>query len=130
MPLIEWKEEFSVRAPEIDHEHRQVVGLINHLYETLSQPRAEAASVAVLGEVFARTSAHFALEEKLMLESDFDEYQDHKDDHECLLDEIREIMDDYEALTRIDADLFGQRLKKWFTEHFQTWDRRLHGRLD
>ncbi len=32
-----------------------------------------------------------------MRDNDDDEYRDHKADHECLLDDFRDLMDDYEA---------------------------------
>jgi hemerythrin len=79
-----------------------------------------------LGEVFANISAHFALEEKIMRDTGYDEYKLHKDDHEQLLDGIRDIMDDHHAGEYGDVpDLLAGRLKNWFEEHFRAFDARL-----
>jgi len=61
-----------------------------------------------------------------MREQGYDEYEDHKADHERLLDEIRDIMDEYEDRTGLDEKDFGARLGIWFTQHFKTKDARFH----
>ncbi len=85
---------------------------------------------AIMGEVFARISSHFALEEHEMREVEYDDYAVHKEDHEDLLDEIRDIMDAYEVgVFAAHRDAFGESLQQWFTNHFKTHDSRLHGVL-
>jgi hemerythrin-like metal-binding protein len=79
-----------------------------------------------LGEIFARVSAHFALEERTMLTIDYPEYWDHKGDHERLLDDLRDIMERYESKHTLDADDLSRRLDDWFTIHFRTFDARFH----
>ena len=126
MPLVEWRAEFSVGAPAIDHEHQQLIGLINAAHAKLGDADAQHLVADVLGEIHAQISAHFALEEKLMREQGYDEYEDHKADHERLLDEVRDIMDEYEERVGLDEKTFGARLGAWFTEHFKTKDARFH----
>jgi hemerythrin len=81
-----------------------------------------------LGEVYANISAHFALEERVMRENRYAGYQAHKDDHERLLDELREIMDrtETEPEAAIRAAL-SEQLKRWFMVHFHEQDAHLHG---
>lgn len=129
MPLIEWKDEFNVGVPAVDHEHREMVEMINALYATLSQPDSESAVMDFLGEIYAKISAHFALEEKIMREQKYDQFADHKQDHERLLDEIRDIMDSYEDSAAFDERELERHLTAWFTEHFKTRDARLHKHL-
>lgn len=129
MVLIEWRDEFRVGVPDVDHEHRELIDLINRLYEAT---RGDDASITVpdfLGEIYATISAHFALEEKIMRERKYDEYKEHKSDHEDLLDELRDIMDDYEENAYFNDEEFSEHVKNWFTEHFKTRDARLHKRL-
>jgi hemerythrin len=53
----------------------------------------------------------------------------HKTDHERLLDEIRDIMDNVEDDQDIDDEALGARLETWFARHFETHDARLHRQL-
>jgi len=127
MALIDWEERFCVGIASVDHEHREMIRLINDLHERLGG----GGSVAeFLGEVYTRISAHFALEEKIMRERQYDQYADHKADHERLLDEIREMMDDYEDKGSYQDEMLASRLSKWFGEHFRARDARLHRVLD
>lgn len=126
MPLIDWKEEFSVGVAAVDHEHRALIDLINELYQSLKSGDSKSTILEFLGEVFAKISAHFALEEKVMRERNYDEYEQHKRNHELLLDEIRDIMDEYEDSQQFEHEELSRRLGNWFTEHFRTYDARLH----
>jgi len=130
MSLIEWDEKYSVGVAAVDHEHRELIGLVNEAHDRLLRPGGEEAVMDFLGEIFARISAHFALEEQIMRARNYDHYDEHKTDHERLLDEIRDIMDDYEDGESFSEALFAQQLKTWFAGHFRSHDARLHRRLD
>lgn len=132
MSLIEWDEKFSVGVAAVDHEHRELIGLVNETYERLKRPSASVTVPDFLGEIHARIAAHFALEETLMRAKNYAHFAEHKADHERLLDEIRDIMDDYEDgdSEAFDERQFALRLGTWFTGHFATHDARLHRQLD
>ena len=129
MKELEWRAEFSTGLPEVDHEHRQLIGLINAALKRSAGADASGPEVmAALGEIYARTTAHFALEERLMPQLEYDQRREHKRDHERLLDEIRQIMDTVEHEAGLDQDLFTNRLGAWFAVHFRTHDARFHVR--
>lgn len=129
MTLLEWKEQYSLGVPAVDHEHRELIDLINALYASANSPGTNITVVDFLGELYARIAAHFALEEKIMRDSGYDEYPEHKSDHERLLDDVRDLMDDYEDGVYVDVEEFGKRLDEWFSEHFRTRDARLHSKI-
>lgn len=126
MALINWDEKYSVGVPSIDHEHRELIELINATHEKLLRAETAGATLEFLGEIYGRIAAHFALEERLMRRNNYPHYAAHKADHECLLDEIREIMDDYEDKSVFDAAQLAGRLHAWFSVHFHSHDARLH----
>lgn len=127
--LIEWREEFSVGLPEVDHEHREMIAMINALQLESASGAQGASVVAALGEIHARISAHFALEEKCMTSLGYEGYAEHKADHERLLDDLRDIMDEVTSTGRFDAASLGARLSAWFGDHFRTLDARFHRRV-
>ena len=129
MSLVEWKTAYAIGNPAVDYEHRELIELINALHRGLRDPAGRLGTGEFLGELYARIAAHFALEEQIMLSRGYDQYDDHKADHERLLDDIREMMDEFEDAGQVDLDAFGRRLELWFTEHFKTRDARLHSRL-
>jgi len=129
MTLLEWKPEFSVGNASIDHEHQLMIQQINALYDQLSDPLNADSIEAVLGEIHANISAHFALEERLMRAADYVEYTDHKEDHEDLLDQIHDLMVAFYQDPEGGQKLLESRLADWFGRHFATFDARLHRRL-
>jgi hemerythrin-like metal-binding protein len=126
MALINWDEKYSVGVASVDHEHRELIELINATHEKLLRSESSGAVLEFLGEIYGRIAAHFALEERLMRKQHYSHYAGHKADHERLLDEIREIMDDYEDKTFFDEAQLAGRLHAWFSEHFRDHDARLH----
>ena len=129
MPLIHWKDEFSVGVPAVDLEHRELIALINAAHVEMRQDGGPEAVGDFLGEIYARIAAHFALEEKIMREKKYDQYGEHKRDHERLLDGIRDIMDAYDDGQLYDEPRFARVLSEWFVGHFKSHDARLHNRL-
>lgn len=129
MALIEWRDEFSVGVPDVDYEHQKLIALINDLHGAMSSDSGDVTVMDFLGEIYAHVSAHFALEEKIMRERNYDHYAEHKAEHEALLDKLRDIMDDYEENAYFSDEEFANAVEEWFTKHFSTRDARLHKHL-
>jgi hemerythrin len=129
MNLLQWKPEYSVGLASLDDEHRQMIDAINETYRQLSEDADAVQIDECLGDIFSAISMHFALEENIMRKAHYAEYQVHKDDHENLLDQIRDLMDDYVADPAAGAKQLEQKLSQWFANHFSTFDARLHGQL-
>jgi hemerythrin len=129
MALLEWKPEYSVGNISIDHEHEHMIQQINTLYEQLLEPVNAGNVEAVLGEIHADISAHFALEERLMRKADYVEYADHKEDHEDLLDQIHDLIDSFVDDPQAGQKLLKTQLSGWFGRHFSSFDARLHKQL-
>ena len=129
MALLRWKDEYSVGIEAVDHEHKELIDLINDLHDQLSNKDAGSSVEAFFGDLFRGISAHFALEERFMREHGYDQLPQHKSDHERLLDELRDMMDELiNNETIADSDL-SSRLDAWFSRHFETHDARLHKAL-
>jgi len=130
MPLMEWRKEFETGVPDVDHEHRELVELINRLHENIAGGADRVRVAEFLGEVFARIAAHFALEESIMRKNAYDEYEAHKAEHEKLLDEIRDIMDaQQDSPSSAYEEGLSLTVRDWFVNHFKSKDARLHKQL-
>ena len=127
MALLEWKDRYSVGIAAVDHEHKELIDLINRLYDQWVKG-GRGSVEGFFGDLYKGISAHFALEERFMRERGYDQLIAHKNDHERLLDEIRDIMDDFVDEEQTASALSG-RLEAWFSRHFETHDARLHHKL-
>jgi hemerythrin len=129
MGLLRWDDRYSVGIAAVDHEHRELIDLVNSLYDEAVAQRSKDAVLNFFGDLFKAISAHFALEERFMRERGYDQLMPHKNDHERLMDEIRDIMEDFEASAQFDDRLLAEALDAWFSRHFESHDARLHNAL-
>lgn len=129
MSLLQWNPEYSVGIQSVDDEHREMIELINRTYADLASDAGAEQIAACLGDIFSTISMHFALEERIMRNSRYDEYAEHKDDHEALLDQLRDLMDEFSDDPANGAARLKRDLNDWFAGHFSSFDARLHGRL-
>jgi len=129
MGLITWKPEYSVGDEAVDHEHRELIDLVNAAAGAILEGRADADVNKSLGDLYRAISAHFAHEEQQMQRAGYDQYAAHKDNHEDLLDALRDIMDGAESGGEKTAEELTDVLEAWFSDHFRIHDSRLHKRL-
>ena len=129
MSLITWRDEFRVGVDAVDHEHREMIDLINALDDAMKKDADHDAIVETLGEIYARIAAHFALEEKVMRDARYSAFASHKQDHEVLLDELLDVIDSVDADGGYDRADLSRTLDLWFSDHFRTHDAKLHREL-
>lgn len=127
MPAIPWRADFSTGIPSVDHEHQELIALVNETHAQLAQGAPADVVEARLGELHDAIASHFALEERIMRNHRYPGYAPHKEDHERLLDDIRDIMESHLA---DPATALADRLAAWFGRHFRTLDAELHRLID
>ncbi len=129
MALLEWKEEYATGIEEVDDEHKDLIDVINRLHDLLLADDAKLTVPAFFDRLLKGVTAHFALEERIMGESDYPELAAHRQDHERLLDEIHDLVEAFAQAEEIDSVDLAMRLEPWFSHHFATHDLRLHRTL-
>ena len=126
MSLIEWKNEFNLGIEEVDTDHRALIELINAMHESVSAGAARADVVAGVTRIYELVAVHFADEEAFMRETRYMAYAEHKEDHEILLDDLRDIIDQARSDSRYVEARLSSDLQYWFAAHFRKHDASLH----
>ncbi|MCB2094593.1 MAG: hemerythrin family protein [Rhodobacteraceae bacterium] len=129
MALIDWKPEYSVGDPAVDHEHRELIDLVNNTAGAILGEGGSGDVSRAYGDLLRAVTAHFAHEERQMQAADYDQMAAHKGDHERLIDALRDLMDGEPASSPEVAERLVAVLGDWFSGHFATHDARLHNRL-
>ncbi|GEM_PF-189180 len=130
MAFLEFKDSYRTGHDSVDHEHEELIGLINDLHSTLGNSGEKEKVEEILGEMHGQISSHFALEEKVMRDQHYEDYAAHSRDHNRLLDEILDIMDrvhndgSYEYMERLEKEVAD-----WFEVHFREMDGKFHGKI-
>lgn len=129
MGQIEWKPEFSIGNALVDQEHELLIDQINQLYKQLRMPLDMVSIESMLGDIQADISSHFVLEELLMQEAGYAEFESHRQDHERLLDQINDLVFHFAADPETGVEMLTDQMSDWFSHHFRTFDARLHNQL-
>jgi hemerythrin len=129
MSLIRWKEEYSVKVPEIDEQHKRLIGLMNQLADAMSVGKGRDVLNAVLAELMNYTEYHFEAEEKLFRDYGYPEHERHSQAHDELRTKARELkaaFDRGETKLSVDVMLF---LSNWLNRHILDEDKRYESYL-
>jgi hemerythrin len=122
---LQWRDDLNVGIDFIDTDHQKLAELLIELSGLLRPGEARAAALEKLDEIIEFTRQHFRLEERLMAESDYDQFEQHKQAHETLL---REIVTRRQHLTGDDEGVRHEimdYLEHWLTSHILGSDQQL-----
>ena len=90
MTLFLWKKSYEIDVPEIDVQHRRLVGLINELSDAMMQQEGYRTVSHVIDELIEYVVLHFSKEERLMREHDYLGLDDHHQIHLDLTGKVHE----------------------------------------
>ena len=124
--LLKWDDSFLIGIDELDHEHKVLIDDINRLHEELARHDEKSEIERCLGDIYARMQAHFALEEHLMKERGYEFFDEHKREHEALLNSYTEDMVQFLNDTGVSASTsIEDSLKHWIVDHILTSDKKM-----
>jgi len=123
MPLIEWIPAYSVGVSEFDHDHQQIMRMLNELNDAMRERRGKLVVGRILTELLAYTERHFGAEEAAMKRCGYPKYQQHYTEHRSLTQRVKLFSAEFElgdALISIDVLYF---LRDWLETHILQSDR-------
>lgn len=88
MSAIVWNESLELGLPQIDEQHRRLVDRYNELAAAYRRREPDAELARRLGVLLDCTAAHFASEEALMAELGYDGLDEHREEHQDLLQRV------------------------------------------
>jgi hemerythrin-like metal-binding protein len=118
---IVWKDFYSVGDDAIDGQHKQIIELINDLYDAKENNADFAVVVPVLNQLVEYTINHFRDEEVVMLSHQYPEFVQHKALHDKMRNTTLALREHSTSLT--GHDLLGF-LKEWWVSHIQQEDKK------
>ena len=122
MRLLDWKEDFRIGVDAADADHRELVDTINRLHDEFDDPGHPRDAASLIADVLGAVAAHFSDEEVLMRTRGYPGLDQHKQDHDRLLDELRDMMEAFAGADEPDSVELSLRLEPWFARHFHSYD--------
>jgi hemerythrin-like metal-binding protein len=116
-----WNASMETGIPILDAQHR---GLVDRYNQVVAATGKDAQELA-LHELIGATVAHFGMEEDLMSDGDYPEFDPHKAIHEHLVGQIQDLAREvHRGLVRLDPPTFHY-LEGWLLTHQQFEDAQL-----
>jgi hemerythrin len=121
---IDWSSSLETGHPVIDSDHKHIIGYINELLDSLESRAPRVIIEDVLMEFCSHFIHHFYMEEGLMIDSNFYNYQRHKAEHRQLMDRLEDLMRRFDRSRTISKE-FLQKFVIEVANHIQIHDKEL-----
>ena len=125
-----WTETMSVGNPELDLDHKRLIGIINRLWVAESGGNRQVIEF-VLDDLVHYTESHFKREEEMMAQGGYPDFDRHAQIHQGICRRLEEIR--WEYFQGIREELRGEILeflKDWLNQHILVEDMRYRPYLE
>ena len=121
--FFKWSPEYSVNIKAIDSQHQELVNILNRLFIAVSKREGDKVIATILDGLVDYTKTHFALEERLMQQAKYKDYEAHKVEHKKLIEELDRLCKKHMVEEKpIYFEMLGF-LKSWLKDHIQGVDK-------
>ena len=118
---IRWEDKFVIDGGVIDKDHKTLFGLVSEFNESIPNFQSPGEMLSILASVKKYSQTHFQREEKLQQILEFPFCEDHKKEHEALIEKlnglIKKVMQTKEDNVIDVAVEIGSFLQEWITDH-------------
>jgi hemerythrin len=112
-----WQAKYSVGIPEIDAQHKKLIGLINELFKAMRVGGGDQIMAKLFESLLQYTQQHFAFEENLMRKGRYSGLEAHLEEHRKLISQVQELRTKFlsgKITISIQVMTF---LKEWLQAH-------------
>ena len=85
---VKWDKKYEIGVEDIDLQHYYFLNLINTLIEAINKNESQMYREALVSELDAYAKFHFKSEERMMLHSNYPQYETHKNHHFALIQQL------------------------------------------
>jgi hemerythrin len=125
MVLIKPDDNLKLDIPEIDSQHETMISLVNQIHETMLKGADKATLDELLSFLLDNSQAHFAYEEELMSRYNYPGYEEHKSEHNRLIQQLVDLTTRYHKGELLLSFAVALELKGWAVVHIEKLDKPL-----
>ena len=120
--FFKWSPDFSVNIKTIDSQHQELINLVNGIFLAATALEKVNVIASMLEALKSYTQTHFDLEERLMQQAHYPDFEAHKLEHKKLLEQLDQVCKKHlleEKPVYFETLRF---LKTWLKDHFTGLD--------
>lgn len=125
---LRWNSVWSMGVPDVDDQHKLMLGILKSLGESKAIYENRDAALISLRKFQENTKQHFIYEEALLIKAHYPETDGHKADHAAYLEAVEDAINSLAGLANDDPRVgetvirIRNDLQTLFTEHLVTFD--------
>jgi len=123
--LVVWEDRYATGVEEVDEQHQRLVVLTNELYEACltGNEEKEAMFKTAMSRMVDYVREHFAAELVILERINYPRFQEHKQQHATLVQNILEAVKEHDEGKPFVPNNFVRTLKDWVFGHIAIYDR-------
>lgn len=121
---IEWKAEYEIGISAVDVQHKKLVAILNHFYETLADQKNTQARLQIVEEMVSYSKTHFTSEEALMKKHAYPSLAAHQTLHQKFIEKVQEMKSRLESGRLVLPVEIGNFIKTWLLQHIMQEDKK------
>ena len=122
MPVIVWKDEYSVGVDVLDQGHQKLIAMINELYLAMMKDRGQALVNTIIAEMIEYAKDHMTLEESYMHQANYLGLLQHRREHEDFISKANDLKQRSEEGEFVLSFEVIQFLSDWLNDHILETD--------
>lgn len=124
MAFINWNDSYLLGVLSIDNQHKKIADIINRLDDAMKSGRGREILEQILFELVDFIDTHFKAEEEYMVRFGYNDYEDHRYEHESLTDEVKRFYDDFKiGMISLNTEIMNF-LRNWLMDHIFVKDKK------
>lgn len=120
MGRIFWDDKFSIGNSEIDEQHKHLFAIFARCADAEKDSRSKY--LVITRELLSYCQEHFRYEEKLMLDANYPDLENHAAEHKKIFNAVEKLVEKIYAGEHIDSGVIDRFVASWVHEHVLTKD--------
>jgi hemerythrin len=127
--FFKWSPDYSVNIKAIDNQHQELVNILNRLFIAVSKREGDKVIAEILDSLMGYTKTHFALEERLMQQAKYKDFEAHKLEHKKLIEQLDQLCQKHLLEEKPIYFEMLSFLRTWLKDHIQSEDKKYSSAL-
>lgn len=122
--FFRWTDKMSVKSEEIDQQHKQLVNILNELYQAFMDREHKERIGSIISQLSDYTRYHFNTEENYFTSFNYFDREKHIKEHQDFRNKVDEFMKKYhDSIGSLTYDVMNF-LRNWLNNHIMETDQK------
>lgn len=123
MSFVDWTDKLSIRVPEMDKQHQQLVAMLNEYHDAMKAGKGRDTLGGIMNRLVSYTKTHLSNEERFLESIDYAFINSHKTEHRKFTEQVMQLKTQYDGGDNTVGIKLLTLLRDWLINHILKVDR-------